>query len=787
MKALLIAEKPSLAREIANTYHKMTTFPDNIEITNFAGHVVGLKNPRDYGVYNGKDWAEKKWNWGMLPIMPDKFLYKVSDDKTKMYNDLKNQIDLGNYDYIINACDPDREGNHIFQLFYDLSGCTLPIKRFWTNDLTESSIKYALEHLRYEGDGEKPDLKYLTEAATLRAQFDWLCGMNFTVASSLQMKQTAKIGRVKTPTLCILAKREEELANFKPVTTYELEAIYKEGFTGVLFDEEGNVRFAKEEDSTDILSKLNPNKAIVESVETKREKTNAPQLYKLSDLQVDASKYFGYNADKVLELAQTLYEKKLLSYPRTDCRYIGKALTSSFPKLLDTISSLKEIEAEARGITKAEMDKVAKSSRYVNDAELKKSGHYALMPTVNKADFTKLPTDEANILTLVYKRFLALFLPPMEADKTTIITDNNGFKFKTNGKVLIDKGWTRIYKTSSTDTLLPEVKKGQEVNIDMFQLAEKVSTPPPRYTEGALISAMENPAKFLSDDSLKTIIKEKQGIGTPATRAAIISQLISDGYIVKKKGKGKAELIYVEPKGMLIYNNVKTKDFSSVDMTGTWEKKLSDVEQGIMSRNDFDKEMREYVLKSIDDIKGSSMKTSGFSTTAKSIGKCPKCSGNVLVGKNYYLCEHYKDTCDFIIGKNILGANISETECKKLLEGKETKELIFKKDNDSWKTKLVIRDGKVEFVGKGNNSASSESKTITCPDCGGVVTINKYGAFCRNKDIKLSRTLKGTTLTDDQLIALINGETIEENFTWSNGKTSKAKVKLKDGVPNFSF
>lgn len=785
MKALLIAEKPSLANEIRATYRKiMTSFPDTIDITNFAGHVVGLKNPRDYGVYNGRDWDEKKWNWGMLPIMPDKFLYKVSSDKTKMFNDLKGKIELGDYDYIINACDPDREGNHIFQLFYNLSGCKLPIKRFWTNDLTESSIEYALRNLRYEGDGEKPDLKHLTEAAILRAQFDWLCGMNFTVASSLQMHETAKIGRVKTPTLAILAKREEEIVNFKPVTTYELEAIYKEGFTGILFDEDGNVRFSKKEDADSILKALNPKEAIVTSVETKREKTNAPQLYKLSDLQVDGSKYYGYNADKVLEIAQSLYEKKLLSYPRTDCRYIGKALTSSFPTLLNTISSLKEIEEEALAITKTEMDKVAKSSRYVNDTELKKSGHYALVPTKNKPDFSKLPIEEANILNLVYKRFLALFLPPMETDKTTIITTNNDYNFRTTGKVLVEKGWTRIYKVSSTDTLLPKVTKGQLVNIDKFNLAEKVSTPPPRYTEGSLISAMENPSKFLNDDSLKGIIKERQGIGTPATRAGIIAQLISDGYIVKKKGKGKAELIYVEPAGMLIYKNVQDKDFSSVDMTGIWEEKLSEVEQGSLSRDKFDQEMRDYVLKSIEDIQKSTMKSGGFASTATVIGKCPKCGGNVLIGKSYYLCEHYKDSCDFLIGKKILGANISETECKKLLAGKETKELTLRKDDREWKTKLIIRDGRVEFANKAN---SKFSKTITCPKCGKNITINQYGAFCESEDLKLFRNLKGYSFTDEQLIELINGNIVEGTFTWNSGKSSKAKVKLESGIPKFQF
>ena len=778
MRALLIAEKPSLQRQIQAVYHTMSGFPDNIDFATFAGHCVGLQNPKEYGVYKGKDWSSKKWSWDMLPIIPDEFRYKVIADKQKMYRDLKNKLDIGHYDYIINACDPDREGNHIFHLFYMLTGCKLPVKRFWTNDLMESSIEHALTHLRYEGDGVLPDLKHLTEAAVLRAQFDWLCGMNFTIASSLQMHQTAKVGRVKTATLAILAKREEEIKNFKPVTTYELEVLYQEGFTGVLFDEDGNVRFKTEEDVNPILKELNPKEAVVKDLTKKKEKTNAPQLYKLSDLQVEASKYFGYNADRVLAIAQSLYEKKLLSYPRTDCRHIGTALTDKFPKLLASVACLSELKDEVDHITKKEMDQVKKNSRYVNDKELEKSGHYALVPTEVKPDFSKLPTEESNILTLVYKRFLAIFLPPMETEKTTIITENNGYTFKSNGKILLEKGWTRIYKTSSADTLLPAMKKGNIVHVKDFQTAEKVSTPPSRYTEGTLIAVMENPAKFLQNDSLKAIIKEREGIGTPATRAGIVAQLITDGYISKRKGKGKAEQIYVEPAGMLIYSNVKDKEFSSVDMTGIWEEKLSAVAEGRMPFADFDTEMREYVLNMLDDIKKTSMKTASFATTAKAIGTCPKCGKSVVVGKKYYLCEDYKNGCDFIMGMELHGAKITETEAKKLLAGKPSKEFTFHYQGRTWKKRLEIKNGQVQY--EGSSKGNEIQETCVCPKCGGQMKITPHGAFCENEDVKLYRKVKDAEFTNEELLKLIEGEQVEKTFTWNNGKKSNAKCGLDE-------
>ena len=550
MKALLIAEKPSLMRTIQDVYRQIN-YPDTITFKSFAGHIIGLKNPKDYGVVDGVDWSNKLWNEDMIPMIPNKFLYQVSSDKKAMYRDLTNEIASGDYDYIINACDPDREGNHIFQLFYNYSKCTLPIKRFWTNDLSFGNVENALRNLRYDGDGLKPDLKHLTESAILRAWSDWLFGMNFTIGVSLQMHTTVKIGRVKTATHMMLAQREDEIKNFVPKTTYELESIYKEKFSGTLFDENGNIRFEKKDGADDILKKLGQT-AVVESITTKKETTQAPQLYKLSDLQTDASKLFGYSADKVLEIAQSLYEKKVLSYPRTDCRYVGTELTKGFSILLQSVATLKELEPYVKNLSKQDLDNVAKNKKYVNDKELAKSGHYALSPTSVRPNWQTLTQEEKNILTMVYRRFLAIFLPPMICNKTTLITNNNTYTFKTTGKELISKGYTEIYGTNIIDNLLPNLKKGDIVNVDKFEMKDKTTTAPPRYTQGTLIAAMENPAKFLEDDNLKEIIKEKQGIGTQATRSTIIKNLLDDKYVEEKKGKGKASYLYVTDLGMNI-------------------------------------------------------------------------------------------------------------------------------------------------------------------------------------------------------------------------------------------
>lgn len=782
MKALLIAEKPSLMRTIQDVYRQIN-YSDSITFKSFAGHIIGLKNPKDYGIVDGVDWSNKLWNEDMIPMIPNKFLYQVSSDKKTMYKDLINEINSGDYDYIINACDPDREGNHIFQLFYNYSKCTLPIKRFWTNDLSFGNVENALRNLRYDGDGLKPDLKHLTESAILRAWSDWLFGMNFTIGVSLQMHTTVKIGRVKTATHMMLAKREDEIKNFVPKTTYELESIYKEKFSGTLFDKDGNIRFEKKDDADDILKKLGKT-AIVESITTKKETTQAPQLYKLSDLQTDASKIFGYNADKVLEIAQSLYEKKVLSYPRTDCRYIGTELTKEFSTLLQSVSTLKELESYVKNLSKQDLDNVAKNKKYVNDKELAKSGHYALSPTSVKPNWQSLTSEEKNILTIVYKRFLAIFLPPMICNKTTLITNNNSYTFKTTGKELISKGYTEIYGTNIIDNLLPNLKKGDIVNVDKFEMKEKTTTVPPRYTQGTLIAAMENPAKFLEDDNLKDIIKEKQGIGTPATRSTIIKNLLDDNYVEEKKGKGKAAYLYVTDLGMKIYENLKGEDFASVDMTGIWEEKLSKVAEGTYSFNSYESELRQYVKDTVLHIK--QMNLNKYNSSKNVIGKCPICGKDFIEGKNGYFCSN--ENCDFHIGKKILQTTIPKTEILKLIAGKETKEMKFVRNNgEEFKSKLHLEKDQLKF---GNSSTKKESDVL-CPNCGEHIIDTGKFFICKNYknpcNFCLTHELQGAKFTIQDIEKMLDGDSIEKTFTWKSGKQSTNTVTIEEENGRYSY
>lgn len=779
-RTLLIAEKPALMRAIQAVYNKMS-MSDTIDFMAFVGHTMTLAEPKDYKA----EWGDK-WNIGMLPIVPDNFKCKVASGKSDLYNQIKNKITTGHYDYLINACDPDREGQAIFQYFVDHVGCKLPVKRFWTNDISDVNVKNALTNLR---DNNEPKLKRLTTASMLRSKFDWLVGMNLTVACSLKMNTLAKVGRVKTPTLKLIVDRELEILNFKPTTTYELEGIFDK-YSGTYIDQDGIVRFKTKLEADKIIKDLSKD-CFIESIEEKTETVNAPQLYTLSTLQTEASKLHGYNAEQTKSIVQSLYEKKILSYPRTDCPYISSALAGNFPDMLKAVATIPDVTKEANSMMndKKAHQQVVKNKRYVNDAKMAEAGHYAITPTGAIPTFSLMSVDEKNIFTMVGKRFLAIFLPPMKVAKTIMITNSNGHLFRTTGKKLISKGFSEIYNSNMTDVMLPPLKKGDKVSLNETKINEKITTPPQRYTDGTLISAMENPGKFLHDDSLKTTLKESKGIGTTATRDGIITELVNNKYIERKKAKGKIEYIFPTAMGISIIENLKDMDISSVDLTGIWEDKLSKVEKGEINEKEFSTEMISYVLKSIDDVNKSSMGKVYANSKTEVVGTCPICGKPVKEGKDYYLCSGYKKDCDFIVGKTLLGAKISNADIKKILAGQPTKELKFKKADKEWSAKLIFDKAqkKLAFM-KGNAGSTDLGK---CPVCGKPVkNTGKYYVCSEYKNpctFILNSSFMGAKITEADMKKLLTGKSIKKEFTWKSGKKSEANLLLENGKPKFDF
>lgn len=714
-KALLIAEKSSLMNEIKAAYnaHK-SEFDYDIKFMAQAGHLVRVLNPTEMNE------DLKSWKWDTLPFHPEQmggWQYCVIKGKEKKYSEIATEIKSNKYDFIIHAGDPDQEGELLVNLVLNMAKNKAKVMRFWSNDLTEGAIVKALKGMT--DDKTTPLYANMNNAAIGRQHSDYRIGMNGSRSASLKMG-TCALGRVKAVILAINAKRENEIRNFKPETSYAIKVIYKEGFSGMLFDDlikteesenqdSSEIRFKTQKEARDFVSKLG-NTAKVIYHEKKQTKQYAPKLFKLATLQSAAGK-LGYNADKVLEIAQVLYEKKLISYPRTTCEYLSSNM--DFISMVKSAMVIPEFLPFIRKISKQDIENATKSNRWINDKALEQAGHYALSPTAQAPDINKLTNDELVIYKLIVRQFIAIFLPPVIQEKTSVITENNGSKFRTSGKVLVSAGYSELFGIQFADLVLPRtIKNGLMVNVDTFEDVAKTTICPKRYTDGELIDALENPLKFLNDPALKKLGKQLT-IGTPATRSNIINELMEKGYMERKKGGGKAELIYVTEVGMTIIKNLGDREICRVDMSGIWEEKLDMIRKGNLRLEDFEKEMIEYTNNLVEDIKnatnmeqlpnsgsGFSSNFSGGQNNSKfeSITTCPECGKEILKGKGYF-CAGYKTGCKVNFPLVLCDAKINKTDVKALVAGK-TIEKKMTKGNSSWNQKLIYSKAKkgMEFI-----------------------------------------------------------------------------------------
>lgn len=770
-KALLIAEKPDLMRHVKAVYDKYG-YKDIIEFESFAGHTMTLQTPEMYN----SEWGGK-WRLDNLPMIPEKFKYIPSKDKISIYNRIKEKIKKGNYDYLINCCDPAREGNNIFYSFYESLGCDLPVKRMWHSDLTEGELKRALNNLR--DDLNEPELKNLTIASKLRADFDWLTGLNFTRVLSVKGKKLCNVGRVMTPTLKIIVDRELELRNFVPKDFWEIEATF-DGYKGSYYTDEGKGQFFNKAKAESIIKPLGK-KGIVQSVEQKKEIKYAPRLHSLADLQNEANKVYGYTMQETLGLVQNLYEKKILSYPRTDSSYVTKAIAKDFKTILSALLNVPELKDVATSVmndTKTLLD-IVSNKRYVDDKKV--SDHYAIIPTGEDFVFASLDTKEKNIILLVGKRLLSIFLKPMTSNKTNIETNVDGAIFKTIGSVLIDKGFTALYNSNFNNNMLPPLKKGDEVDVKSIDLVGKKTSPPQRYTDETLNKSMENAGKFVDDDELKEVLKESKGLGTPATRCGIVEKLVTLEMVERKKKN-----FYATDYGISIIESLGDFEITSPELTGIWEQKLREIEMCKYDPNKFKSEMIEYVRESTEKLKNFSV---SIDSNQESLGKCPICGKNVIEGKDYYLCTGYKKTCEFIIPKQMLGAKIPKTEVKKILAGKETKEFSFKNKEKSWKCGLVYSPENKSVVFA---TFKDKDKDLgKCPICGEPIKEGKNYYMCskyRNGcNFIFNKEYSGTKLSDKDVKALMKNKKIRKTFTWKSGKKGEANLVVKNGKVEFDF
>lgn len=776
MRGLLLAEKPSVMRAIQDVYNKEKgKFGDVLDFGAFHGHLMALKDPEDYDA-KWSDWQDS----AILPMIPVVFAYKA-EDKTSV-NKLLAKINSGNYDYLINACDAGREGEHIFWSFYETVGLKLPVKRFWASSTTHQALKKALYNLR-----PSSDYAGMRQAAKYRAQFDWLVGMNFTRAASFKLYRFVPIGRVQSPVLKLIVDREREIQNFQSTDFYEVKGNFKIQssepieFIHLIAPDHKNTRFDSKLAAEQIANEVKRigNGAVL-AVKEVEKATEAPTLYSLTELQKDANKYFKFKPDKTLSIAQKLYEAGFLTYPRTESRFLPTNMVSEIPEHIRVLTAVPELKRFALGIGQAEIDAMVKKE-YVDDAGI--TDHHAIIPTDVAPNWSNLSKEEQQIYTLVGKSFLAIFMEPYKAALTSLLVTVGNHLFLTKGKREIDKGYTVLYPAiTSKDVILPSCKKGDPIAVDSINITKGSTQPPKRYTPSSLLAAMEKAGADIPDSELRKVLRESAGLGTPATRADILNKLEERELVKVNKNA-----YYALDKGMSIIDNIGSRNFCSALLTAEWEKKLQEIEKN-QYNGDFRSEMEEY-------IKNETVYLLANLQTQNSrnvIGKCPICGGNFYEGNKSYYCENKKKdgsgSCNAWIPKIIGGYSITDEDLAELLNGNPTeKHTVLTKKQTKWDVQFVL-GGEKGFDILSDNQGQNRTVVGKCPICGNEVYAAANNYYCAKGDFSFPKKVKGTIIDESNMLLMLKGEQTEPlKFKWKNGHYGYACLYLDKDVLKWLF
>ncbi|MBS5064189.1 MAG: DNA topoisomerase III [Hungatella hathewayi] len=632
MKSLVIAEKPSVARDIARVLHCTKKTPGYIEgndyiVTWGLGHLVTLADPEDY------DTKYKEWKMEHLPMMPDHFKLEVIKQTGKQYQAVKSQIHRSDVGEIIIATDAGREGELVARLILEKAGSKKPIKRLWISSVTDKAIKEGFSHLK---NGHEYDNLY--DAAMCRAEADWLVGINATRALTCKYNAQLSCGRVQTPTLAMIAKREEDIRAFVPQSYYGITAKCMAPSLTLTWQDgpSKSCRSFDKERIQSLVQKLNMTDGTVEDVKRAPKKTYAPQLYDLTELQRDANKRFDYSAKETLNIMQRLYENhKVLTYPRTDSRYISTDIVPTLKERLKAIS----IGPYKKIAGRLAMQAITAKPSFVDNAKV--SDHHAIIPTEQFVQMDHMTVDERRIYDLVVRRFLAVLCPPFEYEQTTLNINVAGEHFTAKGKIVKSQGWKEVYEQDADSydeedsepdikgQTLPELKKGDKLPRLSVSMTEGKTKPPAPFNEATLLSAMENPVAYMEskDKAMAKTLGETGGLGTVATRADIIEKLFAS-FLLEKRGKD----IYLTSKAKQLLTLVP-EDLKKPELTADWEMKLSQIAKGSLKRAAFMKDIRHYSVELIDDIKSGEGQFRHDNLTNT---KCPECGKRMLLvkGKN---------------------------------------------------------------------------------------------------------------------------------------------------------
>ena len=618
-KTLVLAEKPSVGKELAKVLkcnqNKGAYIEGNKYIVTWAmGHLVGLMDPEGY------DEKYKKWSMETLPMLPKNMKLIVLKKTGKQYNEVKKQLLRNDVSDIIVATDAGREGELVAYWILEKAKVNKPVKRLWISSQTEKAILEGFKNLKPGKEFEN-----LRKAAVCRAEADWLVGLNVTRALTCKYNAQLSAGRVQSPTLAMIVNREEEIKNFKPVDYFNIKALGK-GITLSWVNDKGTIY--EEDLAKSIVSKCKGQEGEVVEIIKSNKKKYSKALYDLTELQRDANKIWGYSAKQTLNIMQRLYENhKLLTYPRTDSRYITSDIVSTIPERLKAVSF-----GEYRAVSEMLLKSGVKANKnFVDNSKV--SDHHAIIPTEQKGNLVNLSVEEKHIYDLVVKRFLSVMMKPYEYEQTSIKVNVNGEIFTAKGNIPKQKGWKVLYEKLDLDEEektqdLPQLNKGDKIKLLDVSYIKKQTEPPSRFNEATLLSAMENPQKYVNvgKDAAKTL-GETGGLGTVATRADIIEKLFNS-FVIEKKGKD----IYPTSKGKQLIELVP-KDLKSPLLTAKWEKQLDDIAKGKINDSKFIKDMREYATNLVEDVKGGTEK---FHHDNQTGSRCPNCGKYLLEvnGKN---------------------------------------------------------------------------------------------------------------------------------------------------------
>jgi DNA topoisomerase III len=712
-KTLLVAEKPSvgqdLARVLPGPFKKQEGFlegPDHV-ITWAVGHLVQLAEPEAY------DAKFKSWRMADLPIVPDRFKLEVRDERSrKQMSVVTKQLGREDVEEVVNACDAGREGELIFAYLFEKAKGKKPVKRLWLNSMTNAAMKSALASLRPAQEFER-----LEEAARSRSEADWIVGMNATRAATIRLRSSfdgaVSLGRVQTPTLAIVARREEEIKAFKPEPYWLVDATFaaaalegeKAGERTYIGNFQapagspGNTkgpRIGTEEEALAIVAACEGRPGTITKLEKKEQREKAPMLYDLTTLQREANNRYGFSAKRTLAAAQRLYEEhKALTYPRTNSRYLTTDMVEEIKPIAELVGAHKEYSKGAEYVVGLD---VLPLGRVVNNEKV--TDHHAIIPTRSEHNLEKMGSDDRRIYDMAVRRFLAVFHPEAVFENTRVETTVHvaasspegeggegpaGHVFRTRGKLLIVPGWRGVYDEISadakaaeaeargdedeeTDQQLPRLFADEAVQTREIRSARKETKPPRRYSDASLLGAMETAGKLVDDDELREAMKDS-GIGTPATRAAIIERLITVGYLERD---GRA-LVATE-KGLNVIRLLNEHALTSPGLTGSWEQRLGKIERGEDSRKQFMSDIAGFAQETVKELDET---LKDVRIPRAKLGPCPVCGHEIVENRKGYSCWAREDPgCGFVIWKAKAGKTLPLAIARELIKKGYTEQAV---------------------------------------------------------------------------------------------------------------